>query len=150
MARRRSAFGGGIARALLVPAVTVVALPAVAVRRTASAAADRLVPVLASAVLSRLDLDAVAARIDVDALVDRVDIDRVLARTDVAGLARYIAAEIDLPDLLRATAGTASSELTHGVRDRSAQADLVVAEAIDRFLHRAERQPGDRAHGPAG
>jgi hypothetical protein len=145
-----------IGRALALPAAAAVALPVAVGRRVASAAADRLVPALAEALLARLDLDAVArrldldalaSRLDVDALVDRVDVDRVLARTDVAGLARYIAAEIDLPELLRATSGSVTGELVSGVRDQGVQADVAVARAIDRFLRR-EGTRRDRAPGP--
>ena len=89
-------------------------------------------------VIDRVDLDAVAARVDLDRwwrgstsrahrpgrpglgvvdrvdldrAVDRVDVDRVIARTDLAGLARYVVQEIDLPGLLRASTGSVSSEM---------------------------------------
>ena len=154
--RRRPPERLGLLQGLARSPAAAVAAPVAVARRLASAAADRLVPAVAEALVTRLDLDAVArrldldalaSRLDVDALVDRVDVDRVLARTDVAGLARYIADEIDLPELLRATSGSVTGELVRGVRDQGAQADVVVARAIDRFLRR-EATRRDRDPGP--
>ena len=168
----RRQIGRAVGRALLLPVAVAVSLPATA-RRAASTAGDRVVPAATAALLSRLDvpqlareygqldrvaadvdldalarrldLDEIASRVDLNALVDRVDVDRVLARTDVAGLARYIADEIDLPGLLRATTGSVSSEMVHGVRDQGAHADLVVARAIDKFLRREGRRAESEA-----
>jgi hypothetical protein len=87
-----------------------------------------------------VDLDAVVDRVNLDRAVDRVDVDRVIARTDVAGLARYVVQEIDLPGLLRASTGSVTSEMVRGVRDQGAEADRAVERVVDRLLHRHGRR----------
>jgi hypothetical protein len=99
------------------------------------------------AIVDRVDLDRAVNRVDLDRAVDRVDVDRVIARTDVAGLARYVVQEIDLPGLLRASTGSVSSEMVRGVRDQGADADRAVERIVDRLLHRAARRTGTAAGG---
>jgi hypothetical protein len=93
-------------------------------------------------VVARVDLDRAVARVDLDSAVDRVDVDRVIARTDLAGLARYVVQEIDLPGLLRASTGSVSSEMARSVRDQGAGADRAVERVVDRLLHRSGRHTG--------
>ena len=100
-----------------------------------------------SRVIDRVDLDAIVARVDLDRAVDRVDVDRVIARTDLAGLARYVVQEIDLPGLLRASTGSVSSEMVRSVRDQGADADRAVERIVDRLLHRAARRTGTAGGG---
>jgi hypothetical protein len=71
-----------------------------------------------------------------------VDVDRVIARTDVAGIARYVVQEIDLPGLLRASTGSVTSEVVRSVRDQGADADRAVERVVDRLLHRHGRHTG--------
>jgi hypothetical protein len=92
--------------------------------------------------VGRVDLDVVVDRVDLDRAVDRVDVDRVIARTDVAGLARYVVQEIDLPGLLRASTGSVTSEVVRSVRDQGADADRAVERVVDRLLHRHGRHTG--------
>jgi len=94
------------------------------------------------AVVSRVDLDRAVDRVDLDRAVDRVDIDRVLSRTDLAGLARYVVAEIDLPGLLRASTGSVTTEVVRSVRDQGADADRAVERVVDRLLRRQARRTG--------
>jgi hypothetical protein len=94
------------------------------------------------AVVSRVDLDRAVDRVDLDRAVDRVDIDRVLSRTDLAGLARYVVAEIDLPGLLRASTGSVTTEVVRSVRDQGADADRAVERVVDRLLRRQARHTG--------
>ena len=94
------------------------------------------------AVVSRVDLDRAVDRVDLDRAVDRVDIDRVLSRTDLAGLARYVVAEIDLPGLLRASTGSVTTEVVRSVRDQGADADRAVERVVDRLLRRQVRRTG--------
>jgi hypothetical protein len=93
-------------------------------------------------VVSRVDLDRAVDRVDLDRAVDRVDVDRVISRTDVAGLARYVVQEIDLPGLLRTSTGSVTSEMVRGVRDQGADADRAVERVVDRLLHRHGRRTG--------
>jgi hypothetical protein len=92
--------------------------------------------------VGRVDLDVVVDRVDLDRAVDRVDVDRVIARTDVAGIARYVVQEIDLPGLLRASTGSVTSEVVRSVRDQGADADRAVERVVDRLLHRHGRHTG--------
>jgi hypothetical protein len=104
---------------------------------------DRIVDkVDVSRVIDKVDLDAVVSRVDLDRAVDRVDIDRVLSRTDLAGLARYVVAEIDLPGLLRASTGSVTTEVVRSVRDQGADADRAVERVVDRLLRRQARHTG--------
>ncbi|NYJ07532.1 hypothetical protein [Petropleomorpha daqingensis] len=93
-------------------------------------------------VVARVDLDRAVDRVDLDRAVDRVDIDRVLSRTDLAGLARYVIAEIDLPGLLRASTGSVTTEVVRTVRDQGADADRAVERVVDRLLRRQVRRTG--------
>ena len=105
------------------------------------------------AVVARVDLDAAVARVDLDAAVDRVDVDRVISHTDVAGLARYVVEEIDLPGLMRAASGSVSTEMVRSVRDQGVDADRAVERIVDRLLHRQGRRtaiaPGEDPGEPA-
>ena len=94
------------------------------------------------AIVARVDLDGAVDRVDLDRAVDRVDIDRVLSRTDLAGLARYVVAEIDLPGLLRASTGSVTTEVVRSVRDQGADADRAVERVVDRLLRRQARHTG--------
>jgi hypothetical protein len=93
-------------------------------------------------IVDGVDLDRAVNRVDLDRAVDRVDVDRVIARTDIAGLARYVVQEIDLPGLLRASTGSVSSEMVRSVRNQGADADRAVERVVDRLLHRAARRTG--------
>jgi len=94
------------------------------------------------AVVARVDLDGAVDRVDLDRAVDRVDVDRVIARTDLAGLARYVVQEIDLPGLLRASTGTVTNEMVRSVRDQGVDADRAVERIVDRLLRRQGRRTG--------
>ena len=99
-------------------------------------------------VIDRVDLDAVVDRVDLDRAVERVDIDQVIARTDVAGIARYVVREIDLPGLLRMSTGTVTSDMVRGVRDQGADADRAVERVVDRLLRRPGRRTATNGSDP--
>jgi hypothetical protein len=120
-------------------------LDAVAARLDLNALVDK---VDVARVIDRVDLDTVVDGVDLDRAVDRVDVDRVIARTDVAGLARYVVQEIDLPGLLSASTGTVTSEMVRSVRDQGADADRAVERVVDRLLHRHGRRTGTTEVGP--
>jgi hypothetical protein len=88
------------------------------------------------AIARALDVDAVARRLDVDAVASRVDVDAVIARVDLLGLADYVVAGIDLPELIRRSTGSAASEAVRGVRMQSMEADQALSNVIDRLLLR--------------
>jgi len=98
-------------------------------------------------IAARLDLEPIIARIDVDAVVARADLDRIIARIDLIGLASYVADGIDLPDLVRESTGSMTSEMVRDVRTQSAAADHQVERAIDRLLlRRHDRNDGEALH----
>lgn len=102
------------------------------------------------AVARRIDLDALAARIDPDPVVARVDLDTILARVDVVGIAREVIDAIDLPEIVRHSTGTLTSDTVRTVRREAMQADDVVGGLFDRLLHRqVPRAPVQRASAPS-
>lgn len=123
------------------------------------------------AIAGRIDLDAIVRRLDLDALVDtvdlgrqvdridvdeiarRLDIDAVIARMDLIELAGNIIEGVDLPDIIRESTGSLSSEAVRGVRSQGMQADDAVAGFVGRLFGRdpgpdaAPRGDDDAGHG---
>ncbi|MGH8824132.1 MAG: hypothetical protein ACRDVN_06620 [Jiangellaceae bacterium] len=128
-------------------------------RRRAEADLDRLldavVPEVVRAVITRIDLTAVvrqqvdvnqiAAGVDVDAIARRVDVDAVIARVDLIGITEDILDRIDLPEIIRESAGSMTTEAVHDVRMTGIGADEAVSRAVDRLLR---RRGGRRTFGP--
>ena len=94
-------------------------------------------------VLDRIDLDEVVSRVDLDSAVDRVDLDRIIARADVVALTRYVVEQIDLPELIRYSTGSVSTEMVRSVREQSADADRAVERVVDRLLRRHGRRAAE-------
>jgi hypothetical protein len=120
---------------------------------TASAFASKVIPELTSAILDhidltqlaidRIDIERIVDAIDLDAIVARVDIDAVIDRVDLVAITYQLIEEIDLPELIRESTGAVTSETVRSVRMQSAQADLLLARAVDRLLHRRSRRGSD-------
>ncbi|MEP7034257.1 MAG: hypothetical protein ABI934_01645 [Actinomycetota bacterium] len=89
-----------------------------------------------NAIITRLDLNRIAEGIDVDTIVARVDLDAIVDRLDVLGLAMWVVDNIDLPEIIRESTGSVSSEAIRGVRMQSVEADVLVGRVIDRLLLR--------------
>ncbi|HEX5512400.1 MAG TPA: hypothetical protein VFX41_11850, partial [Actinomycetales bacterium] len=87
------------------------------------------------------------ARVDLDRAAARLDLDPILERADVVGLARYIVEAIDLPEIIRSSTGSMTSEVVHGVRAQSADADEAVQRVVDRVLRRRSRRDGRTPEG---
>src|SRR6478609_5817137 len=132
-----------------------------------SALLDVLVPVIADAMIRRMDLtdvvrryvdldalvgsvdldgavagvdlDGIVATVDIDAIAARIDITAILDRIDLAGLAEEVIAEIDLPEIIRESTGSMASETVRGVRMQGITADEAVGRAVDRFRLRRTR-----------
>jgi hypothetical protein len=117
---------------------------------------DALVPEVVRAVVARIDLTAlvrqqvdvnqVAAEIDVDAIARRLDVDAVIARVDLIGITEDVLDRIDLPEIIRESAGSITTEAVHDVRMTGIGADEAVNRAIDRLLRRRGQR---RTAGPA-
>jgi len=131
----------------------------------AGAFAAELIPEIAGAVLDRLDLtelvlerveferildaidvDSVVAEVDLDAIVTRIDVNEVakgidvaavVERIDLAALAEQVIAEIDLPEIIRASTMAVSSQTMRTVRVVSAEGDRAIQSVVDRLLRRS-------------
>lgn len=142
-----------------------------AVTTSVNAALDRLVPVIADAIIERIDLtelvvkqvdlnrvvnsvldsldltQLVMDRVDVDAIVADVDIEAVIDRVPIIPLANYVIDEIDLPQIIRSSTGGIASDAMNAVRVQGVGADQLVAGLADRVLLRRRRRrveaPGD-------
>jgi hypothetical protein len=142
-----------------------------AVTSSVNSALDRLVPVIADAIIERIDLtDLVLQQVDLDRIVnsaldgldltklviDRVDIDAIVAQADIEAvidrvpiipLANYVIDEIDLPQIIRMSTGGMASDAMNAVRVQGVGADRLVAGLADRVLLRRRTRkveaPGD-------
>jgi hypothetical protein len=88
------------------------------------------------AIARRIDLDAVVEKIDVDAIVSRIDVDAIVRRLDLVGLAEEVVNGIDLPEIIRESTGSMTSEVVRDVRMQSIDADVAIARLVDRILRR--------------
>lgn len=92
---------------------------------------------------ARIDVEAVVARVNIDAIAARLNLDPIIARLDLIGLARYVVDGIDLPDLIRESTGSVTTDMVRDVRVQSAAADHQLERTIDRLLlRRQQRQAG--------
>jgi hypothetical protein len=113
-------------------------LDAVALRLDVDAVARRLD---VEAVLDGLDLTKVVReRVDLDALVAGVDVDAVIDRLDLRRLAEEVIAAVDLPEIIRQSTGSVTSETVRGARMRGISGDDALARTVDR-LRRRHAQP---------
>jgi hypothetical protein len=87
-------------------------------------------------VMELVDLDRIASGLDVNAVAARLDMDRIIARLDLIGLASYVVDGIDLPDLIRDSTGSVTSDMVKSLRAQSVDADHAVERTIDRILMR--------------
>lgn len=88
------------------------------------------------AVASRIDIDAIAGRLDVDAIAGRLDLDTVVGRLDLTAIAREVLEELDLPEMIRETMGSMTSESVGGIRVQTMNADRAVSRLVDRVFRR--------------
>ena len=89
------------------------------------------------AVVRRIDVDGIAAGLDVDAVVARVDFDAALAHIDIVRIAREVIDALDLPEIIRQSTGTLTSDTVRSVRSEAMHADDIVAGVVDRLLRRS-------------
>jgi hypothetical protein len=109
-----------------------------------------------SKVVDSIDLDAIAERIDVDAIAQRLNIEAVIDRVDLAALAKQVIDSIDLPEIIRESTGSMTSETVLGVRMQGIQADQRISRVVDKLLLRHGRlnaidaAPSGHDAGPSG
>jgi len=122
-----------------------------AVAKQVDRVASRVIPVVVDAVVSRIDLtDLVARHVDIDELVARhVDVNAIVWRVDLLGVAQYVIDGVDLPDIVRNSSTTLTTEAVQRVRLRGADADTAISRAVDRL--KPHRNNGSsRVSEPAG
>lgn len=122
-------------------------LDAIAARIDIEAVLDRID--LTDLVMRRVDLDAIVRSVDLDAAVSGVDLDAILARVDLEALANDVIAAIDLPEIIRDSSGSLTSETVRNVRMHSIDADRAVDKVIERLKVRRHPRPGDVRPGGA-
>jgi hypothetical protein len=141
-----------------------------AVNAAVSAALDRAVPLIADAVLQRLDLtdlvldrvdlarvvestldeidltQLVLDRVDIDAIVGAADINEVIDRVPIIPIAEYVIDAIDLPQIIRDSTSGVAGEALDSVRRQGVGADVLLSGFIDRLIRRGPRDlesPGE-------
>jgi hypothetical protein len=151
-------------------ATTMAALVGQTVTTAVNSALDRAVPMIADAVIDRLDLtdlvidrvnltrvvestldgmdltQLVLDRVDIDAIVGAADIEAVIDRVPIIPIADYVIDEIDLPQIIRDSTTGVAGEALDSVRRQGVGADLLLAGIIDRVLLRRGRDldaPGE-------
>jgi hypothetical protein len=131
-----------------------------AVATSVNAALDRLVPVIADAIIERIDLTDVVIeqvdlqrivtsaldnldltaivleRVDINAIVAEADVDAVIDRVPIIPLAGYVIDEIDLPQIIRDSTSGIAGEAMDTVRKQGVGADQLVSRLADRVLLR--------------
>lgn len=134
------------------------------VANVVNASLDRLVPVIADAVIERIDLtdlvlervdlhrivesaldsldltDLVIQRVDVNAIVAEADIDAVIDRVPILPLANYVIDEINLPQIIRDSTSGIAGDALNTMRRQSAGADDLVSRIVDRATFRKGRK----------
>ena len=65
-------------------------------------------------IASRLDVKAVIDRLDLDGIVDTVDLERQVNRIDLVKIADQVIEGVDLPQMIRESTGSLSTEAVHG------------------------------------
>lgn len=103
---------------------------------------DRLADAISiDRLMERIDLNEVAAGIDVDAVAARLDVERVVQRLDLVAIANEVIDGVDLPTIIRESTETMAAETMDGVRERGMRADRFVARVVDRALLRKDDGP---------
>jgi hypothetical protein len=124
---------------------------------------DAVVPRVADAILSRLDLtsivldrvqlepiimralneldltEIVLSRVDIDAIVATADIEAIIDRVPIVPIADYVIDEIDLPQIIRQSTGGVATEAINSVRVQSFGADQWIARLTDALVRRQHR-----------
>jgi hypothetical protein len=97
--------------------------------------------------VARVDLDAIAAGLDVDAVAARVDLDAIISRVDLVHLARDVIDAIDLPQIIRNSTGTMTTETIEGIRYQSMKADRLLSRLVDSLVRRGGQPEGEEPQG---
>lgn len=124
--------GRARAAAVLEPMATRGAVEQARLREEAQRVFDAIIPRIADAVVSRVDLDAIIDRIDYDAVIDRVPIDRVLDRVDY----NSVVDRLDLTGIVADSTSGIAGESLDTVRLQSVRVDHLASRVFDTLLRR--------------
>jgi hypothetical protein len=97
---------------------------------------DRSMPVVAEAVMDRIDVNQLVAKVDMNAIIARLDMNAIIARVDLGSVSRQVIDEVDLPEIIRESSGAITSESVLGMRMQSIEADERLNRVIDKILLR--------------
>lgn len=104
-----------------------------------SEAIDTYAPQIVSRVLRAVPLT--------DLIRDNVDIEAIVKTVDLAGLTQQVIDEIDLPDIIRQSTGSMTTETVRGVRMQSYEADQAVERVLGRMHLRRRARPAGTPEG---
>ncbi len=145
-------------------AQTAVALTEATIRATVGSVLDRIVPALADAIVSRMDLtdivlsnvdlrpiviraldeidltQIVVERVDVNRIVEQADIDSVIDRVPMLQIADYIIEEIDLPQIIRESTGGVALDAFTTTRVSAIRTDEIISKVVDTVLLRRRQR----------
>lgn len=121
--------------------------------RAVNAALDVTVPVIATAIVDRIDLKPIVERalseldltnividnVDVDAIVATANLENIIDRLPLIDLAEYIVDQIDLPSMIRSSTGGIAIDALSNARVGSMAADNFVARLTDSILLKRRR-----------
>ena len=148
-------------------AQTAVALTEATIRATIGSVLDRIVPALADAIVSRIDLtdivlsnvdlrpivikaldeidltEIVVDRVDVNRIVEQADIDSVIDRVPMLQIADYIIEEIDLPQIIRESTGGVALDAFTTTRVSAIRTDEILSKVVDAVLLRRRQRDLD-------
>ena len=148
-------------------AQTAVALTEATIRATMGSVLDRIVPALADAIVSRMDLtdivlsnvdlrpivikaleeidltEIVVDRVDVNRIVEQADIDSVIDRVPMLQIADYIIEEIDLPQIIRESTGGVALDAFTTTRVSAIRTDEILSKVVDTVLLRRRQRDLD-------
>jgi hypothetical protein len=148
-------------------AQTAVALTEATIRATIGSVLDRIVPALADAIVSRMDLtdivlsnvdlrpivikaldeidltEIVVDRVDVNRIVEQADIDSVIDRVPMLQIADYIIEEIDLPQIIRESTGGVALDAFTTTRVSAIRTDEILSKVVDAVLLRRRQRDLD-------
>ncbi len=146
---------------------TAFALTDATVRAAVGSVLDRMVPAIADAIISRIDLtdvvvrnvdlksvvlsaldeiditEIVVDRVDVNAIVGHADIDAVIDRVPMLQIADYIIEEIDLPQIIRESTGGVALDAFTTTRVSAIRTDEIISKVVDTVLLRRRQRDLD-------
>lgn len=123
------------------------------VERSVNATLDATVPVVASAIVDRIDLKPIVERaiseldltevvlqnVDLDAIVAHADLEPIIDRLPLTDLAQYVVDSIDLPAIIRSSTGGIAVDALSATRITSMTADAILGRITDAILLKRRR-----------